>query len=96
MQQVSSPPFRLRLLELYETCKYTTRGLNMGVLGDSKRDKGEFKNTEKKEARIKPVVELAAKIVQKIKDRIKGISKITAGKEEARIRHVVELATKTV
>ncbi|KAL6576442.1 hypothetical protein OROHE_000223 [Orobanche hederae] len=92
-----------------ETCKYTTRGLNMGVLGDSKRGtlspnypccnghlvrqiKGNSKiAAEKKEARIRPVVELAAKIVQKIKDRcsygwIKGISKIAAEKEEARIK----------
>ncbi|KAL6580988.1 hypothetical protein OROMI_006911 [Orobanche minor] len=27
-----------------ETCKYTTRSLNKGVLGDSERDKGDFKN----------------------------------------------------
>ncbi|KAL6573743.1 hypothetical protein OROHE_002202 [Orobanche hederae] len=70
-----------------ETCKYTTRGLNMGVLGDCKRRivcpnypccngrlvrqiKGNSKKAaEKKEARIRHVVELAAKTVQKIKDR---------------------------
>ncbi|KAL6586014.1 hypothetical protein OROMI_002658 [Orobanche minor] len=100
--------------KFYETCKYTTRGLNIGVLGDSKRGtvcpnypccngrlvrqiKGNSKiAAEKKEARIKHVVELAAKIMQKIKDRMKGISKIAAEKEEARIKPVVELAAKTV
>ncbi|KAL6574346.1 hypothetical protein OROHE_001250 [Orobanche hederae] len=88
-----------------ETCKYTTRSLNMEVLGDSERgiicpnypcfngrlvthipkeictgcyilatvpctEKGNSKIVaEKEEVRIRPVVELAAKTVQKMKDR---------------------------
>ncbi|KAL6524250.1 hypothetical protein OROGR_016684 [Orobanche gracilis] len=94
-----------------ETCKYTTRSLNMRVLGDCERGtvcpnyprcngclvrqyterdlyrqlsyfcyildtvpctekvKGNSKIAAEKEARIKSVVELAAKTVQKIKDR---------------------------
>ncbi|KAL6547931.1 hypothetical protein OROHE_009636 [Orobanche hederae] len=88
-----------------ETCKYTTRSLNMEVLGDSERgiicpnypcfngrlvthipkeictgcyilatvpctEKGNSKIVvEKEEVRIRPVVELAAKTVQKMKDK---------------------------
>ncbi|KAL6570231.1 hypothetical protein OROMI_014745 [Orobanche minor] len=83
-----------------ETCKYTTRSLNMEVLGDSERGiicpnypcfNGRLvtqyterdlyrllhlghctmhrKVAEKEQVRIRPVVELAAKTVKKMKDR---------------------------
>ncbi|KAL6580317.1 hypothetical protein OROMI_008341 [Orobanche minor] len=64
-----------------ETCKHTTRSLNMGVLGDSER------------GIVCPNYPCCNGCLVR---QIKGDSKIAAEKEEARISLVVELATKTV
>ncbi|KAL6518123.1 hypothetical protein OROMI_033824 [Orobanche minor] len=68
-----------------ETCKYTTRSLNIGVLGDSERDLYRQLSYFCYILDIVPCTE-----------KIKANSKIAAEKEEARIRSVVELAAKTV
>ncbi|KAL6508912.1 hypothetical protein OROHE_021471 [Orobanche hederae] len=89
-----------------ETCKYTTRSLNMGVLGDSERGtvcpnyhccNGRLarKYTERDLYRQ---LSYFCYILDTVPctEKIKGNSKIAAEKEEARIKPVVELAAKTV
>ncbi|KAL6577246.1 Kinesin-like protein KIN-5C [Orobanche minor] len=89
-----------------ETCKYTTRSLNIGVLGDSERDtvcpnysccNGRLVR-QYTERDLYRQLSYLCYILDTVPctEKIKAISKMAAEKDEARIRHVVELAAKTV
>ncbi|KAL6586564.1 hypothetical protein OROMI_001552 [Orobanche minor] len=82
------------------TCKYTTRSLNIGVLGDSERGTVCPNYPCCNGRLVRQICQLSyfcyiLDIVPCTK-KIKANSKIAVEKEQARIRLVVELATKTV
>ncbi|KAL6498951.1 hypothetical protein OROHE_026386 [Orobanche hederae] len=89
-----------------ETCKHTTRSLNMGVLGDSERGtvcpnypccNGRLVR-QYTERDLYRQLSYFCYVFNSVPctEKIKGNSKIAAEKEEARISLVVELAAKTV
>ncbi|KAL6554773.1 hypothetical protein OROHE_007512 [Orobanche hederae] len=74
-----------------ETCKHTTRSLNMGVLGDSERGTYTERDLYRQLSYFCYIFDTVP-----CTEKIKGNSKVAAEKEEARISLVVELAAKTV
>ncbi|KAL6580096.1 hypothetical protein OROMI_008120 [Orobanche minor] len=89
-----------------ETCKYTTRSLNIGVLGDFERGNvcpnysccnGRLVR-QYTERDLYRQLSYLCYILDTVPctEKIKANSKIATEKEEARIRSVVELAAKTV